>query len=299
MEKDLAPLPPPVLIFVRAQAAGNIGAMARAMSNFGCTELRLVGDGPLYNLDPEHEFSRMDWALSKKGQPILEAAKRYPTLREALDGLHLAIGTSGREVEFPLGYGRPRVDPHEAFGVVRDWEAKLDGEPVRWALVVGPEDDGLSTEESALCQKLVRIPTVDLNPSLNAAMAVGCLLYQWHLTNLGVAKASIQNDPGAFVPSEQAKRRSFREGRRTEWMTTTQAEDFLDYLVDTLKLSDFFKYPDEEAVRARFRRWLQAAPLPIGELLFAFEALYQLRAWGTGRFEKRNFLKRRDDDSSG
>jgi hypothetical protein len=60
--------------------------------------------------------------------------------------------------------------------------------------------------------------------------------------------------------------------------------------MNTLARTEFLKYPDVEAVRARIRRWLQSAPIPLGELLFAFELVYHLRAWGSGTFEGRDFL---------
>jgi hypothetical protein len=63
-------------------------------------------------------------------------------------------------------------------------------------------------------------------------------------------------------------------------------------LMDVVSHTKFLKYPDQDAVKARVRRWLQTAPIPLGELLFAFEILYHLKSWGSGKFEARDFLKR-------
>lgn len=284
-------LNPPTLIFVRPQAAGNIGALARVMSNFGSKELRLVGTSPVYGLNPEDPFSRMDWAMAtKRGEPIFQAARWYADMSAALTDLHLVIGTSGRAVEFERGYARPMVDPEAAFASVAAQQATVGEADFRWGLVLGPEDDGLSDHEGALCQALIRIATVDTCPSINIAMAAGCVLYHWHLWNQrsGEAVAPAPQIPSPFPTAEKAR---FTEVGRADWASHEHKEDFLNYVMETVSQTQFLKYPDRDAVAARVRRWLQVAPIPLGELLFAFEIVYHLKAWGTGTFEARNFLK--------
>jgi tRNA C32,U32 (ribose-2'-O)-methylase TrmJ len=287
-------IPPPILVFVRPQAAGNLGALARVMSNFGCEDFRYVGAMPEVNPDQPSGFSVMDWAMARKGQSILESARSFPDLTAALEGVHLVIGSSGREQEFDRGYARPHVSPSDALRTVAEWQARAEQEQpeggFRWAFVLGPEDDGISQQESALCQKLVRLPTVDTAPSMNVAMAAGCFLYQWHLTNIGVATLGNGEERGAFPPAAEKPR--FTETGRGEWATHPHKERFLDYLMTTVQRTKFLKYPDVEGVAARLRRWLQAAPIPLGELLYAFEVVYHLRAWGTGHYESRDFLGR-------
>lgn len=252
------------------------------MSNFGCAELRLVGEAPeARHLD--QAFSQVDWALACRGKPALEAAKWFPTLVDALGGVQIAIGTSGRDVEFPRGYARPAVGPEDAFATLARWDAASGG-PLSWALVIGPENHGLNAEESALCQKLVRISTVDENPSMNAAMATGAFLYHWHLVNLGLAKLGEAEERGAFVRVDDP---------RGDWASVEQKESFLDHVMELLGHTTFLKYPDVEGIRARIRRWLQAAPIPLIELLYGFEMVYQVKSWGTGKFEARDFLKRK------
>jgi hypothetical protein len=65
-------------------------------------------------------------------------------------------------------------------------------------------------------------------------------------------------------------------------------------LLKTIELTTFLKYPDQEAVAARLRRWTQVSPIPIGELLFAFEILYHIRAKIQGHYTHRDFLKKVD-----
>jgi len=290
-------LPAPVIVFTRPQAAGNIGALARAMSNFGVHELRLVGKNPADGRDPNDSFMTMDWALAKKGSDILNEAKWYPDIVSALHGIHVAVGTSGRDVEFERGYARPHMYPEQAFYSLQKTvevhrAQNSHSETFQWSLVFGAEDDGLANHEAACCQKMIRVATNSQSPSLNIAMSAGLLLYHWHLTNLGVAKALESQETGAFLPVDRQFRMNHTEAGRGNFASIDQCEDFVDYLMDLIGKTDFLKYPDQEAVKARVRRWVQAAPLPLGELLFAFEILYHLKAWGTGKFETRDFLKR-------
>lgn len=285
----------PIVVFVRPQAEGNIGALARVMSNFGVTELRLVGESPVFKFKEGDPFSRMDWAMAtKRGEGVLQNKKWYPDLSAALCDVQVAIGSSGRSTEFDRGYARPLVSPQEAFHSARDFETKVGSKKFQWAFVLGPEDDGLNDHESALCQKLIRLSTVDTAPSINAAMAAGCILYHWHLTNLEGEKdptrGEVPMEAGPFLVEGKAKR--FSEEGRSQWSSHQQKERFLDYLMETISKTQFLKYPDQDAVRARVRRWLQVAPIPVGELLFAFEIVYHLRAWGSGTFESRDFLGR-------
>jgi len=214
--------------------------------------------------------------LACGGRPVMDAARWYPTLTEALEGVSVAIGTSGKEGDFEKGYARPCMGPSEAFAELAT-EGLRHGQSFVWALVMGPEDDGLASHEVALCQRLIRIPTSEENPSMNIAMAAGTLIY--HATCVAPPAPPRPEVSDAFV---------LAPGER--WADIPQKERFLEYLCSTLDLTAFFKYPDREGMKARLRRWLQATPLPFGELLHAFEAVYHLRSWGLGRFEKRDFL---------
>ncbi len=286
-------LSPPTIVFVRPQAPGNIGALARVMSNFGINDLRLCGTNPAIGKDPNDPFQTMDWALAKKGEPILKSARWFDDLNAALVDQQLVIGTSGRDLEFDKGYARPIVSPQVAFAQT------LAVSPQNWAIVFGPEDDGLWDAESALCQKLIRIPTADPSPSINIAMAAGCLFYHFYLFNESMIAREVppatKPDLGAFLDSDRNEQRmNHSEPGRSQLALHQHKEAFVEYLMSSLSLTSFLKYPDQAAVRARVRRWLQFANMPLGELLFAFELLYHFRSWGTGRYEPRDFLKTPD-----
>jgi TrmH family RNA methyltransferase len=276
---DLVRISPPVIIFVKPLASGNIGALARVMSNFRCTELRIAGTVPVG--DADEDYSKMDWALACKGESVLKDAKVFASLREALEGIHVAVGTSGKKDNFERGYARPFKSPTQAFSELSE-ELKVH-EGLKWALVFGTESDGLNSEEAGLCKQLIQIDTVDESPSINIAMAAGMLLYHWHLFNKNeIAPQSTPYPSSAFlwdsadIPS-----------------TLADKEKWLDYLIETLKHTQFFKYPDHDGLKARMRRWLQSFQVPQGELLLAFEVIYQMKSWAQGRFGERDFLDRK------
>jgi tRNA C32,U32 (ribose-2'-O)-methylase TrmJ len=264
------------------------------MCNFCPTELRLVGVDPAIGRDPQDPFLTMDWALAKKGEAFLKEAQWFGSLKEALHDTHVAIGSSGRTTEFDLGYARPMVEPETAFQSVASAFGSADeSENFRWAFVLGPEDDGLNEQESSLCSQLIRIPTADTNPSLNVAVAAAVVLYDWWRFKSGSARQA-QVAPRAFLdPLTTKSKLKPSEKDREQWANFEQCDRFVEYFMDSIALTSFLKYPDQEAVRARVRRWVQATPIPLGELLFAFEFLYHFRAWGSGRFEERDFLKKK------
>jgi tRNA C32,U32 (ribose-2'-O)-methylase TrmJ len=249
------------------------------MSNFACTELRIAGSVPVG--DADEAYSKMDWALACKGETVLRGAQVFGSLREALEGIHIAIGSSGKSNNFERGYARPFKSPTQAF---QELSAEmLTHRDLKWALVFGTESDGLNSEEASLCKQLIQIDTVDTSPSINIAMAAGMLLYHWHLFNKGEITSS--STPAAFPSS------AFLWDACDIPATLAEKEKWLDYLIETLKHTQFFKYPDRDGLKARMRRWLQSFQVPRGELLLAFEVVYQLKSWAQGKFGERNFLE--------
>ena len=286
----MSQIPSPIIISTRPQNAGNLGALARVMSNFELAELRIVGEKPTGDATPE--FSKMDWAMACKGEPVLANAQIYPTLKEALHDCHSALGTSGKIDAYDLGYSRPFKTPAEAFK-----ELMIDAAPIlsstednhfKWALVFGCESDGLTAEEASFCKQLIQIDTADKSPSINLAMAAGLLIYHFHLL---CKSEDSESHPSRTETKSQNVFGAFELNKGEEWATLGDKEKFIESLIDALKLTQFFKYPDESSVSGRFRRFFQSMPIPRGELLLGFEAIYQLKSWGQGKFEKRSFLK--------
>ncbi|UYV14715.1 RNA methyltransferase [Porphyrobacter sp. ULC335] len=157
----MADLNKPVIVLVRPQLGENIGKAARAMLNFGLTEMRLVSprDGwPNPSAGPAASGADM----------VLEQAKVYETTAEAVaDCAHVHATTVRKR-----GVTKPVIGADEAGRLVHT-------QPGRHAILFGPERSGLETEDVALARNILTIP---INPefgSLNLAQAVVLVSYEW------------------------------------------------------------------------------------------------------------------------
>ena len=141
------------VVLVRPEIAANVGAAARAMRNFGLSELVLVA--PV--ADPRDERARQ---LAMHGEDILDRCRVVAGLGEAVAGCVLVAGTSARTGGL---FRRQSVGtPDEV--MPRLVEATASG-PV--ALVFGPEPSGLENAEVTRCHYLVHIPADPSYPALN------------------------------------------------------------------------------------------------------------------------------------
>jgi tRNA/rRNA methyltransferase len=151
------------VVLVRPQIAGNIGAVARLMENFGAGELYLVSP----KVDPR---SYEAFQRSTHGQHRLEAARVVGTLAEALEGAVYAVGTSRRAG--PV-HQEEDVLPRDLGPLLREHTPRGDV-----ALLFGSEDNGLSREELLACDAVLQIPASPDYPTLNLSHAVAICLYE-------------------------------------------------------------------------------------------------------------------------
>jgi len=168
------------VVLVRPQEEGNIGAAARAMANMGLDRLILV--------EPAAAIGSFGRAMAVRAGEILERAERVDSLRRALEPFQRVIGTTStrdRALTIPLLAPRD-LAPHITAGP-----------PLRTALVFGPEVSGLSRDELALCNLLVRIPSALPQPTLNLAQAVLILAYELYLVQPATPPDSESIEPPA------------------------------------------------------------------------------------------------------
>ena len=149
------------IVLVEPLIAGNVGAVARIMANFGIDDLALVKGG---------EITGDGFARSKSGRPILEKLQRFETMQEALADCDIAIATSGIK---PEGDKRWFRAPQNVKKI-----NKLIDSRNKPALVFGRENYGLYKDELALCETTITIPTNSDYPVLNLSHAVGIVLYE-------------------------------------------------------------------------------------------------------------------------
>ena len=151
----------PVIVLVRPQLGQNIGKAARAMLNFGLTEMRLVA--------PRDGWPNPDAGPAASGaDTVLEQAKVFSTVEEAIADCSTIFASTVRRGDLVL----PVVAPEEMAD-------RIAASPARSAILFGPERSGLETEDVALADAIVTVP---INPdfgSLNLAQAVILLAYEW------------------------------------------------------------------------------------------------------------------------
>jgi tRNA/rRNA methyltransferase len=151
----------PVIVLVRPQLGQNIGKAARAMLNFGLTELRLVA--------PRDGWPNPDAGPSASGADlVLEQAGVFATAAEAIADCSTVFASTVRRRDLVL----PVVDPDEMADTITQSSQ-------RCAILFGPERSGLETEEVALANAIVTVPINPEFASLNLAQAVILLAYEW------------------------------------------------------------------------------------------------------------------------
>ena len=157
---------PPIIVLVRPQLGQNIGKAARAMLNFGLTELRLVA--------PRDGWPNPDAGPSASGADVvLEQAGLFDTVQAAIADCATVYASTVRRRDLMV----PVLKPEE----MADSIACSTG---RAAILFGPERAGLETDEVALANAIVTVP---INPdfgSLNLAQAVILLAYEWSKRSL-------------------------------------------------------------------------------------------------------------------
>jgi tRNA/rRNA methyltransferase len=162
------------LILVEPAGPLNVGAVARVMKNMGLYQLVLVNP----RCHPQDPLARQ---MAVHGADILDRARVVGSLAEALAGCQRVAATTGRQ--------QPQAQTLETPEAVMAWLLPAHPQdPLRAALIFGPEDRGLSNQELVLAQRWVRIPASDTYPSLNLAQAVGVCSYVLH--RLAIADVS-------------------------------------------------------------------------------------------------------------
>src|ERR1017187_9707737 len=200
----------------------NIGAAARAMSNFGFLHLRVV--------NPYAVAFRE--ARSAVGAPeLLANAEEYKSLAEAVADCTLVVGTTAvrhRELQHPLRrleYGARLIRKHLGSS--------------RVAVLFGSEKFGLSNEDLSHCHWLMRIPTCEENISMNLGQAVAVCLYEL------VRDAKVAVQPG-----------------KPKLATAGEVERVTGILLDALRTSGYLNRRPVTDVEDRIRRLVLRLDLP-------------------------------------
>lgn len=211
----------PIIILVRPQLGENIGKAARAMLNFGLTEMRIV--------EPRDGWPNPAAGPTSAGaDSVIENAQIFGTLSEAVADISNIYATTVRR----RGVTKPVLNPEEAAHEMLN----ISG---RSAILFGTERSGLSAEEVACARKIITIP---INPdfgSLNLAQAVILCTYEWSKTQ---ALAS----PPKIILNPPAPQR--------------EVDEMIEQLVEMLSEKGYFFPPERGAVTMNTLRNLFTKP---------------------------------------
>ncbi len=153
---------PPVVILVRPQLGENIGKAARAMLNFGLTEMRLVA--------PRDGWPNPAAGPAASGaDAVLDAAPVFGDVAAAIADLSRVYAATVR----PREMAKPVVTPAEAV-------CEMRAAAGRAGILFGAERSGLDNDEVALADTILTIPVNPAFSSLNLAQAVIIAAYEWH-----------------------------------------------------------------------------------------------------------------------
>ena len=238
------------IVLVETSHPGNIGAAARAMKTMGVSDLALVRP----RVFPSDEAT----ARASGADDILERATVHDTLADAIADCGFVVGASARlrSVDWPT------VDPRTCAETV--WR-EIYGNKV--AIVMGPEQSGLTNEDLGRCQQLVHIPTQPGFSSLNVAMAVQVLCYE---LRMGRRPRPVPGPRDADQEADDEERAGRVAGndhvRAAPLATAAELESFHEHLERVLTESGFLHADHPHAMKLKLRRIFHRAALDQNEI---------------------------------
>ncbi len=221
------------IILVEPQLGQNIGAVARAMLNFGLLNLRLVR--------PRDGWPNPTAIAPAAGaDQILENVQVFPSTSAAIWDLNRVFATSARPHDMIKSIYTPDAAMESLALTARDNQ--------KVGVLFGGERCGLLSEDIALCEALIKIPTNLAFPSLNLAHAVVLVAYEW-LSQITSAPPQV-----------------FRTGR-THLATRESLENFFIHLEQELDKSGFLRHQKKRPTMVRnIRNIFQRAHLTEQEI---------------------------------
>ena len=205
----------PAFILSHPQLGENIGAAARAMLNFGLTELRLV--------TPRDGWpSRKAEAMAAGADEVLKGVRVFKTTEEAVGDLGLIFATTGRDRLM----SKRIATPDEA---VAELVADL-GQRHSCGILFGAERTGLTNEEVILADAILTVPTSPDFSSLNLAQSVAVVAYEWW--------KGTHDKPAFKVPAKF---------RRSKPAAKEDLIGFFEHIEGELDRTEFLFPPDKRA----------------------------------------------------
>jgi tRNA/rRNA methyltransferase len=185
------PITAPAIILSEPQLGENIGACARAMANFGLSDLRIVKPRDGWP-NPKAE------AMAAQASPVIETARVYPSVEAAVAELRLVFAATARD----RSMAKPVLTPAE--GATRLRQAASNH--VTSGILFGNERAGLSNDEVALADCIITIPTAPDFSSLNLGQSVLLIGYEWFKSADSTPGERIDHGAAQPAPREELVR---------------------------------------------------------------------------------------------
>ena len=190
------------VVLVEPSFEESIGFVARAMKNFGLSNLHLVN--PRTVLGPSGRMR------GGHAQDVLDSIVEHRSLKEALEGLHLSIGTTAQRSYAASNLIRKPMTPRELCHVLRRQSGSV-------GIVFGREGTGLTNVELGQCDATVTIPAASEYETLNLSHAAAIVFYELHIA----AGESSTDD----LASEEVKRTILRFLSESASQSGLEAQD--------------------------------------------------------------------------
>jgi tRNA/rRNA methyltransferase len=219
----------PAIILVEPQLGENVGTAARAMANFGLSDLRVV--------NPREGWPSERAVAAASGAPPVNKVRIFATVADAIADLRFVYATTAREREV----AKPVVGPRAAAEHARQLIA--GGQSV--GVLFGRERIGLINDEVSLADEILTLPVDPSFTSLNVAQAVLIVAYEWRRASFTGEKEGLPFDRSADPPS-----------------TKDELVHLFHHLEAALDAAGFFRPPEKRAHMVEaLRNMLQRAGL--------------------------------------
>jgi TrmH family RNA methyltransferase len=235
-----------VVVLVRPRNPLNIGAAARAMSNFGFNSLRLVNP---------YKLAFRDARSAVGGSEVLKSTKEFGSVADAISDCALVVGTTA--------VGQRSLDrPVHILDEVSGRTLRERLQSGRIAVLFGSEKTGLSNDDFSYCHWLLRIPTSEQNISMNLGQSVAVCLYE-------IARS---------VPTQPSTDAALADSGEVEKITHG--------LMEALRISGYVKPGTDELFEKKTRQLLLRMELGVYDaklfLGMVRQILWKLRQSGNG-----------------
>jgi tRNA/rRNA methyltransferase len=184
-----------VVAMIEPESQGNIGAIARAMKNFGLKELYLV--------NPKDSLGDEARKMAVHAQNLLDNVKIFQTFDDLKNEIGLLYGTTAIAAKRPGNLTRNAISPSQFAELASSTKGRI-------AVLFGRESTGLSNRELEACDAVITIPSNQEYPTLNVAMAGVIIFYELSKVKINATSFTAMDKATKFMLISKFKSLTFK-----------------------------------------------------------------------------------------